>query len=308
MQFRVCLEIILAVAVSIILIILIKKGKPITANKRSGYRYIIAGFALIVFGSLIDITDNFPELDKYIIIGDTPIQAILEKLVGYLFGFMMMAVGFWKWLPVVSELQITRDKLRDALERETELCHSIQNDRNHLFTTLYSIGDGVISTDTNGCVVLMNPTAEKLTGWSQNEAVGKPVETVFNIVNESTREAVDNPIAEVLASGDVVGLANHTELIPKDGNSISIADSGAPVKNVNGKIVGVVLVFRDVTDANELLNEKLKNQKLESLGVLAGGIAHDFNNLLMGIQGNISLVMLREEVDEEMLDLLTDAT
>ena len=308
MEFRVYLEIIRAVAVFIILLILIKKGKTISSKKGSGYPCIIAGFALIVFASLLDITDNFPALDKYVVIGDTPIQAILEKVVGYLLGFLMMALGCWKWLPAISQLQETRNQLQDSLVRETDLRHDIQNDRNHLFTTLHSIGDGVISTDTDSRIVLMNPTAEKLTGWSQSEAVGKPVETVFNIVNESTREPVDNPIAKVLFSGEIVGLANHTELIPKEGDPISIADSAAPVKNVNGEIVGVVLVFRNVTEASDLLNEKLKNQKLESLGVLAGGIAHDFNNLLMGIQGNISLALLAEGIDDDMVALLNDAS
>ena len=307
MSFRIYLEIIRAVAVLIVLFVLISKGKPIAVAKRKGYKLILFGYGLIVFASLLDITDNFPELNKYVVIGDTPIQAILEKVVGYLLGFILIAIGFWKWLPGVSELQQTKEKLQNSLDREMDLRHAVQNERNQLFTTLHSIGDGVISTDTDGLVMLINPAAEKLTGWTQAEAAGKPIEKVFNIVNEKTKKTVETPVKKVLETGRIIGLANHTELISKNGTSLSIADSGAPVKNMAGKIIGVVLVFRDATSEKEFFDEKLKLQKLESIGILAGGIAHDFNNLLMGIQGNINLAIISEKLDKNLLGLLNDA-
>ncbi|WP_333788394.1 PAS domain S-box protein [Methanomethylovorans sp.] len=115
-------------------------------------------------------------------------------------------------------------------------------------TTLYSIGDGVITTDTNGCLRQMNPVAEKLTGWTEAEARGKQLEEIFNIVNEDTRKQVEIPVRRVLREGRVVGLANHTLLISKDYREIPIADSGSPIVNEKGEIIGVVLVFRDQTE------------------------------------------------------------
>lgn len=114
-------------------------------------------------------------------------------------------------------------------------------------TTLYSIGDGVITTDTEGKVRIMNIVAEQLSGWSQTEASGKYLEEVFCIVNEETREPAEIPVRKVLREGVIVGRTNHTLLIAKNGNEHPIAESGAPIRNEKGEIVGVVLVFRDQT-------------------------------------------------------------
>ncbi len=131
-------------------------------------------------------------------------------------------------------LYLSEADLRAAIER-----HSI---------TLKSIGDAVIATDNRGMVELVNPMAEELTGWSDAEARGKPLETIFRIINEETRKKVKNPATRVLREGIVVGLANHTILIAKDGGEKPIADSAAPIHDETGKITGVVLVFRDQTD------------------------------------------------------------
>ena len=111
--------------------------------------------------------------------------------------------------------------------------------------TLMSLGDGVITTDTEGRVELLNPVAETLTGWSQNDARGQPLEEVFHIVNEGTRQPVESPVRRVLREGLIVGLAKHTVLLARDGAEIPIADSGAPIRDGQGEITGVVLVFRD---------------------------------------------------------------
>lgn len=113
---------------------------------------------------------------------------------------------------------------------------------------LYSIGDGVITTNKLGLIVQMNPVAELLTGWAETEAKGLNLSTVFHIINEDTRASVENPVDRVLREGVVVGLANHTLLVKKDGQEIPIADSGAPIKDEQGNITGVVLIFRDQTD------------------------------------------------------------
>jgi two-component system, LuxR family, sensor kinase FixL len=116
-----------------------------------------------------------------------------------------------------------------------------------LRVTLSSIGDAVLATDAAGRVSYLNPVAERLTGWSTKDADGQPLAQVFRIVNEESRAVVENPAAKVLREGKVVGLANHTLLISRDGKEVAIDDSAAPIRDANGEITGVVLVFRDVT-------------------------------------------------------------
>ncbi len=118
-------------------------------------------------------------------------------------------------------------------------------------TTLYSIGDAVITTDARGLVREMNPPAERLTGWSEAEARGRPCPEVFRIISESTRLPVESPVTRVLRDGAVVGLANHTLLVARDGTERPIADSGAPIRDDAGTIIGTVLVFRDQTAERE---------------------------------------------------------
>ncbi len=134
----------------------------------------------------------------------------------------------------ISELKSIEESLRESEE--------------NLFITLNSIGDGVIATDEKGMVTKMNPVAEKLCGWPIADARGKHLTEVFKIINAQTRELVKNPIDIVMEKGVTVGLANHTILISKNGNEYHIADSAAPIKEKEGKIVGVILVFTDVTE------------------------------------------------------------
>ena len=130
---------------------------------------------------------------------------------------------------------------REALAREKELLH----------TTLTSIGDGVIVTDAQGRVSLLNPEAERLTGWETREARGKDLEAVFRIVNEETRKPVESPVDKVLRFGTIVGLANHTVLIARNGTETPIDDSAAPIRSPEGPLFGVVLVFRDFTEQKQ---------------------------------------------------------
>jgi two-component system, cell cycle sensor histidine kinase and response regulator CckA len=127
--------------------------------------------------------------------------------------------------------------------------------------TLYSIGDAVITADTAGLVKEMNPVAERLVGWPEAEAKGKRLSDVFHIVNEETRAVLNSPVDRVLSEGVVLGLANHTLLISKSGSEYPIADSGAPILNKDGTIVGVVMVFRDQTQEREAENERNEREK-----------------------------------------------
>lgn len=191
---------------------------------------------------------------------------------------------------------------------EKEAKKQLASEQERLAVTLRSIGDGVIATDTSSNIVFLNKVAEELTGWKSEEAKGKPSSEVFNIINEKTGLECTSPIQRVLELGRIVGLANHTALIAKDGTLRSIADSGAPIRNPESKIVGVVLVFRDVSHEKRIEEELLKIRKLESIGVLAGGIAHDFNNILAAILGNIELTAFRiPEEDIKSIRLLKNA-
>jgi PAS domain S-box-containing protein len=183
---------------------------------------------------------------------------------------------------------------------------ALEAEKERLAVTLASIGDGVITTDTAGRILMMNRVAEDLTGWSQAEALGKDLPQVFRIVHEQTRRPCDNPARQVLDTGQAAALGNHTLLIPRDGRERVIADSGAPIRDRQGRIIGVVLVFRDETVKRRTAREMEKIQKLESLGVLAGGIAHDFNNFLTGIMGNLSLARLEADSGEPLAERLAE--
>ncbi|MCL4493140.1 MAG: ATP-binding protein [Nitrospirae bacterium] len=196
----------------------------------------------------------------------------------------------------VEHGSIEIEQLGESLNHASRELYSTERqliaERERLAVTLQSIGDGVIATDTEGRVILFNKVAEELAGWLSQEAGGKFLPEVFHIINEKTRRPAENPVERVLKTGRIVGLANHTALISRDGTERSIADSGAPIVDSDGKIIGVVLVFRDVTEKNKMEAEIIRAQKLESLGVLAGGIAHDFNNILTAILGNVSLAKM----------------
>jgi PAS domain S-box-containing protein len=183
----------------------------------------------------------------------------------------------------------------------------LADEKERLAVTLHSIGDGVITTDRDGRIVLLNKIAEELTGWRRDEAAGRRLDEVFYIINERTREPCDNPVDKVLKTGQIIGLANHTALIAKDGTERVIADSGAPIRDRQGDTVGVVLVFRDISEQQKMEEDLQKSQKLESIGILAGGIAHDFNNILTAILGNISLARMYAEPGDKMSEVLSDA-
>ncbi len=167
------------------------------------------------------------------------------------------------WLPVgaifpiattVMGLLMKNETLRilgEAAIRESEIRYR---------TTLHSIGDAVITTDKSGEITYLNPIAEQLTGYTEQEASGRPIEEIFQIIQEESRQKSESPVKKVLREGIICGLANHTLLINKQGQEIPIADSGAPIKNTNGDIDGVVLVFRDQT-AERLLHRQVQESR-----------------------------------------------
>ena len=205
----------------------------------------------------------------------------------------------WRWLAWVDTAVLNENKEVEAIigigrdvTKRKRAQEALEAEKERLAVTLRSIGDGVITTDPEGAITLINKVAENLTGWAEHSALGQSIDRVFHIVNEQSHKRCQNPVRRVIESGQIIGLANNTKLIRKDGKEFIIADSGAPIISKGGEVIGVVLVFRDITEKRRMHQEILKIQKLESLGVLAGGIAHDFNNFLTGIIGNLSLVRL----------------
>lgn len=159
------------------------------------------------------------------------------------------------WMPVMVVLPtgtllmgllLATDKKRFLAEKEIRESETLYR------TTLHSIGDAVITTDRLGKIKFMNPLAEELTGWKETDAKGCPIEQVFRIINENSRRIVDCPVPKILQDGIIVGLANHTLLISREGAEIPIADSGAPIRDDSGNVVGVVLVFRDQSSERKM--------------------------------------------------------
>ncbi len=192
--------------------------------------------------------------------------------------------------------------------RATE--EALARERERLAVTLRSIGEGVITTDTDGMITLVNRVAEELTGWTQEEGNGRQLAEVFRIIDEETRQSRESPVERVLDDGQAADF-EAAILIDRAGRHLLIETSGAPIHDREGAIIGVVLAFRDVTARRQLLEERLRARKLESIGKLAGRIAHDFNNLLVGILGGLSLAREESATDspvQEILDAAETAT
>ncbi len=199
---------------------------------------------------------------------------------------------------IIDLMQVIGTVIASALDRMDSM-RKLHESEKHLSATLQSIGDGVIATDKQGMITNMNPVAEKLCGWTLDEAFEKPLSEVFHIVNAKTREKVDNPVKRVLTSGNVLGLSNHTLLISKDGTEYQIADSAAPIRDTDGETSGVVMVFRDVTEEYQRNKEIIYQQKLLE-GVL--------NNItdVVGIQKPDHTVERYNQTGYDLLEMTPD--
>src|SRR6266436_757967 len=171
----------------------------------------------------------------------------------------------------ISLLVLCFGLLQRELSERKKAQEALSKSEKWFSTTLSSIGDAVIATDMNGAVTFMNSVAQSLTGWSQTDATGKSMDLVFDIVNKETRRPVENPVKKVFREGKVVGLADHTILLSKEGKEFDIEDSAAPILTDTGEGFGVVLVFRDITGM-KLADEETKRQK-ELLQLILESIA-----------------------------------
>ena len=176
-----------------------------------------------------------------------------------------------------------------------------------LATTLRSIGDAVIAIDAEGRVTFMNPIAEALTGWKREEALGRSVTEVLHCRHEGDHVLAESMVMKVLREDVAVDLAHHDlVLIAKDGAERPIDDSAAPIKDDHGCIIGAVVVFRDITERQQLQERLVQAQKMEAIGRLAGGVAHDFNNLLTVISVYSQLLLSRRSSHDQLQRYATE--
>lgn len=211
--------------------------------------------------------------------------ALSTLAIAYFFMPVLRSPVIWDWNEVgrlVAFLLVALPIVK--------LVSDLRSSRGLLSATLSSIGDAVVVTDRHGVVNFINPVAEELTGWTKLEAHGKSVHDILRLVNEKTRAEVENPVDRAIRQNSVATLANYVVLIAKDGAEIPIEDSAAPIRDSNGKLCGVILVFRNVSSRRHLEDQVSQSQKMEAVGRLAGGVAGDFNNLLTIITGYSELL------------------
>lgn len=226
---------------------LTNKGKQVQEK----IKYIVSKIQQEESKILIQKNKNSEESSKYV---------LTFQIIGTIIALFLLIMG----IAVINR----------NLSRRIESEKALEQSMNWFYTTLKSIGDGVIVTNRLGDITFMNPVAQVLTGWSEDEAKGIYLENILNVINEDTKERVENPVTKVFKTGKIVGLGNHTLLINKDGKEIPIDDSAAPIISNDGSLLGVILVFRDVSERRKSERELLRNQKF------INGLAESIPNIL----------------------------
>ena len=199
-----------------------------------------------------------------------------------------------RFLPLFDNQGRCREWIAAATDitRERTATELLEREKERLAVTLNSLGEAVVTTDTDGHIVLFNRVAQVLTGWPQQEALGRALNVVFCVMDARSRVPLTDPADRVLRTGELLGPGDRAILRARDGSERVVAYTAAPVRDHAGRIAGTVIVFRDISSQQKLEEDFLKAQKLESVGVLAGGIAHDFNNILTAVIGNIALAKM----------------
>lgn len=212
---------------------------------------------------------------------------------------------------IEQALRESHELLEERVKQRTEELHhsnrTLAAERERLAVTLRSIGDGVITTDTEGCVTFINKIGETITGWPLQDALGEPAITVLDLYTKNDPGTVLNPVGDVLHYGVRRELVSGARLVTRKGDIRSIDDSAAPIYSDDRQLLGVVIVFRDITEKEKLEEELLRVKRLESVALLAGGIAHDFNNLLTGISNILFMGKTAASRPEEVVATINSA-
>ena len=223
-------------------------------------------------------------------------QQVRAMLLGLL--FLALGIGVLIGLFTRDRLHAVSAAYRTSLEVLSRRAEELFQSEQRLRTTLASIGDGVITCDVDGRVQMMNPVAQELTGWEQADANGRPLEEIFRIFDETTREPLETPVAKVKRLNSTIGLAQQTMLIHRNGTELNIADSAAPIRDQMGNTTGIVLVFRDITMERKTQDALIANEKLAVAGRLAATIAHEIHNPLDSVS-NLLYLMRNNSSPEE---------
>lgn len=314
------LEIVRAVIVALICYRLIASGQRDTPIIHDGWNYIRYGFFFLLFGMLIDITDNFESLNRFVVIGDTDVQAFLEKVVGYLLGFILIAIGFWKWLPAIKKLDQTHAWLynslktikQEALER-SKVEKNLEKSEHLVRTIVNTIPDLVWLKDLNGAYLFCNKRVEFFLNAKERELFGK---TDFEIFDEETARIFRRRDQKTIDLGGPYVFEEKVKC-RTDGHIAYLETVKIPMEDANGKVMGTLGIARDISQRKQMEEERIQHQKLIGeqkklalIGQVAGKMAHDFNNVLGIIMGSSELALMNCKHAEikETLDLILEQT
>ncbi|MDC7224562.1 MAG: response regulator [Spirochaetales bacterium] len=215
-------------------------------------------------------------------------RVIYLKFISFLILILIFLI-----IILIENLTNTRNELESKVLERTE----------DLKVILDSIGDGVVMTDREGRLLAMNPTAEGISGWTEEESRGKDIGEIFPLAGDGPKENLEHTVQRIINSGEKISFTPQSLLISRSGKMIRISESGAPVYSAERKIIGAVIVIKEISEEYELQRKLQQNRKMEALGQMAGGIAHDFNNLLAGIVGASDLIALAAKDDENISGL-----
>jgi PAS domain S-box-containing protein len=230
--------------------------------------------------------------------------SILKDRDGTLLGMVFICRDITERKNAQEALKAAHDELENKVAQRTA---QLEQANERLAVTLASIGDGVITTDITGRVVLVNKIAEQLIGWDAHQAEGRTLDDCLYIVNEQTKRRIDSPLSQIVKTRGIVACEDNVLLISKDGGRRSISTIASPIRNTGDEIIGMVLVLHDMTEHKTLETELFKARKLESMGVLAAGIANDFSAMLSEIITHLFTAKIHLKAGDEAYRHITDA-
>jgi len=314
------LEIIRAMLVSMIFIYLWIVGGKGEIRQQNGWYFILAGFGLILFGILIDITDNFPNLNHYIVIGDTPYQAFLEKVVGYLFGFILLAVGFWTWMPIIirfnkyqkelqkshdelklkvyertGELNLSNQKLQKEIDAGKQYEQALHESNQKMEAILFSLPAGILIIDMETQeIVDANPQTILMTGAPLEQIVGSKYYQFIHMLKGDLFA-----VADMGPSVTKLGC----ELNTASGNKVPIHLS-AVAASINSRkcLIGS---FVDISEQKYLEQDRIEKEKFQGVVEMAGAICHELNQPLQVVSGYSELAMMDIKDDKPLYDKIS---